>query len=296
MRVGTVAEIWRYPVKSMAGGRLQSCRIGALGIPGDRGWALRDDRTMEIAGAKRFPALMRCTARYLEEPREGVRSPTVEIVFPDGDRLLGDDPRVSARLSGLVGGPVSLWPVRPADDLDHYRRRVPRHPVRLEELLFERRAPLRGPAPFPPDLSRFTCPPGTYFDAYPLHLLTTAWLAEFGVRDSPVRFDRRRFRPNFLIETTASGKVELEWGGRRLRVGSARIAIEMRVKRCGMTTHAQPGLPRDTSVLRTVVRESAQIAGVYATVIEPGDVAVGDPVELVSADPVFATGVPFCRA
>ena len=47
--VGTVREIWRYPVKSMAGEILESCEVGAAGIVGDRGWALRDDRAGEIA-------------------------------------------------------------------------------------------------------------------------------------------------------------------------------------------------------------------------------------------------------
>lgn len=31
-----VAQIWRYPVKSMAGERLNHARIGPLGIEGDR--------------------------------------------------------------------------------------------------------------------------------------------------------------------------------------------------------------------------------------------------------------------
>ncbi len=31
-----IAQIWRYPVKSMAGERLEQARIGPLGIEGDR--------------------------------------------------------------------------------------------------------------------------------------------------------------------------------------------------------------------------------------------------------------------
>ena len=51
MRVGTVIEIWRYPVKSMGGEQLDRCVVGERGLPGDRGWALRDEVAGEIRGA-----------------------------------------------------------------------------------------------------------------------------------------------------------------------------------------------------------------------------------------------------
>ena len=31
-----VTEIWRYPVKTMAGEKLQRCALGPLGLEGDR--------------------------------------------------------------------------------------------------------------------------------------------------------------------------------------------------------------------------------------------------------------------
>ena len=39
MVIGTIQQIWRYPVKSMAGENLRECSVQSLGIPGDRGWA-----------------------------------------------------------------------------------------------------------------------------------------------------------------------------------------------------------------------------------------------------------------
>jgi hypothetical protein len=61
-RLGTIAEIWRYPVKSMAGESLQTCHLGPGGVYGDRAWAVRDEDKGEIRGAKKIPRLLECAA------------------------------------------------------------------------------------------------------------------------------------------------------------------------------------------------------------------------------------------
>ena len=137
MLVGRVKEVWRYPLKSMAGERLEACGVGARGLYGDRGWALRDDAAGEIRGAKISPALMPCSARYREEPTE-TKVPHVDITLPGGARTASDDPEVNARLSELVGRKVTLWPLRPASDRAHYRRAMPA--ARLVGLLGRSRA------------------------------------------------------------------------------------------------------------------------------------------------------------
>jgi uncharacterized protein len=48
-----------------------------------------------------------------------------------------------------------------------------------------------------------------------------------------------------------------------------------------MTTHAQGGLPRDPSVLRSIVRDANQNLGVYASIISTGQVNLGDEVEVL---------------
>ena len=48
IEVGTVREIWRYPVKGMAGERLDSAMLDGNGVAGDRLWALRDVARAEI--------------------------------------------------------------------------------------------------------------------------------------------------------------------------------------------------------------------------------------------------------
>ncbi|HEU0300418.1 MAG TPA: MOSC N-terminal beta barrel domain-containing protein [Longimicrobium sp.] len=308
MLVGTVREIWRYPVKSMAGERLDACDVTPGGLPGDRGWALRDREAGEIRGAKYLPALMQCSAAYREPPADG-RTPHVDITLPDGTRTASDAPDVDARLSALLGREVALCPLRPAADRAHYRRGHPMAPVigRLSRVpalrpylgRLVRMAGLGGIAremmsrqpdePFPdlsgipPEVFEFTSPPGTYFDAYPLHLLTTASLAAMARLNPAAAWDVRRFRPNFLVETNGGvqGLAEAEWGGREIRVGGLKVRCAGPTVRCGMTTHAQDGLPKDPTVLRTIVREADQNLGAYASAVNSTRVAVGDAVELL---------------
>jgi uncharacterized protein len=283
--VGRVLELWRYPVKSMGGERLEGATLSAMGIPGDRGWAVRDEAAGEIRGGKKLPQLMRCSARYVREPA-GDTVPPAEITLPDGATITTDEPGVADRLSGLLGRTVTLWPLQPAEHRDHYRRGLPDKTDLMDELrdIFGRLPdePLPDLSVFPPEMMEFTSPLGTYFDAFPLHVLTTASLAALGGA-TPERFDRRRFRPNVLVETDAGlrGLVEAAWGSRTLRIGEAVAALQVPTARCSMVTQPQPGLAKDPQVLRTIVRDAEQNLGVYATVVSPGPVRIGDPVELV---------------
>ncbi len=283
MIVGRVKEIWRYPVKSMGGERLDQCHLGALGLAGDRGFALRDDTAGEIRGAKKLPALLQCQARYAEEPSEAHIPPAL-ITFPDGSPGRSDDAGISKRLSQLVGRPVTLFSRRPADDLAHYRRGLPDQPDMIAELraIFGRLEdePLPDLAQLPSELFEYTSPLGTYFDVFPIHLLTTASLSTLATKNPQARFDIRRFRPNLVIEGSAGSGGETDWCGKSLRVGDALLQVTIPTPRCVMITHPQADLPKDPSVLRTVVRDAEQKLGVYAAPQTAGAVRVGDPVAL----------------
>lgn len=285
-RLGRVAEIFRYPVKSMAGERLDGVELGAGGLPGDRAWAVRDEVRGGIRGAKKLPGLMACRARYPKPPPASGSGPA-EIALPDGSRVATDAPDAAARVSRAIGHEVSLWPLLPAESLDHYRRGAPTHDDLLEEMraLFCRlpEEPLPDLSVFPPELLEFESPPGTYFDAFPLLLLSTASLATMQARAPASRFDVRRFRPNLLVEAEAGGAdfPELAWVGAALRVGSATLRVGVACPRCVMTTHGFDDLPKDPGVMRALVREAGGCLGVYASVEEPGRVAAGDAVRRV---------------
>jgi uncharacterized protein YcbX len=308
MHIGTIIEIWRYPVKSMAGEQLQDCTVESLGIPGDRGWALRDETSGEITNGKRMPLLMQCEAHYRDKPRRNA-IPNVEIRLPDGLRIGSEANDVNARLSELLGKPVSLWPLQPAENSEHYRRktkaarlfgRLARFSafrsvlpaltsfgsanVQLREMFSrEPDEPVPDISLLPPAVLEFTSPPGTYFDAFPIQVLTTASLDTMARLNPKAVWDVRRFRPNFLIQTDVSfkGLIESEWSGQTLRLGSVELKCEIPTARCGMTTHAQADLPKDSSILRSIVKDADQNLGTYASVVRPGEVRLGSRVELV---------------
>jgi MOSC domain-containing protein len=285
-RVGTVKEIWRYPVKSMAGERLARSSVGTLGIPADRGWALRDEKAGEVRGAKKLVGLMKCAARYLEEPTAN-RVPHAEITLPGGERLrTSDTAAVNGRLSALLGRAVTIWPIQPVERTDFYLRAAPEGGDMMSELreIFGRLPgePLPDLTSVPPEIMRYTSPLGTYFDVYPLHLMTTASLDELARRTPGSAIDARRFRPNILIESPpgTAGFVDAEWAGRTVVIGETRIRIEMPCMRCVMPTLEQESLPKDPRVLRAIVRDANQNLGSYATVARGGEIEVGREVWL----------------
>jgi uncharacterized protein YcbX len=284
--VGAVKEIWRFPFKSMAGEQLERCTVTAAGIVGDRGWAARDETAKEIRGAKKIPALLRCRARYVEEPRGGCLPP-VEITLPGGKRFRSDAAAAASSLSTFLGRPVTLWPLQPATNLDHYRRGIPDHDDLIDEMR-EILGRLPGePMPdlslFPPDLLPFAAPPGAYYDLFPLHLLTTASLRSVAERAPGTTVDVRRFRPNILIELSDSQSElpEVEWYGRTLRIGPVAMRIDARTVRCVMPSLPQEDLAQEPAILRTIVRDLDQHLGVYASITSLGELRVSDPVELL---------------
>lgn len=285
MQVGTVEQIWRYPFKSMMGELLGHAEVGSNGLYGDRGWAVRDEVRGGIRGAKKIPTLMQCQARYPEPPTADRTGPA-EITVPDGTSFLSNAPDAAARLSRALEHDVTIWPILPPENLEHYRRGTPTHDDWEDELraifALEPGEPLPDLTGLPKEIIEYESPPGTYFDAFPLLAVTQASLDTLQGLTPRSRIDARRFRPNLLIDTEdANGFVETGWPGRRLRLGGLTIDVKMNCMRCVMTTLGFANLPKDPNIMRTLVREADQNLGVYATVETPGRVSVGDRVELL---------------
>jgi uncharacterized protein YcbX len=282
-----VVSLWRYPVKSLGGERIPRAEIlHTVGIPGDRGYALRDERIGEIRGAKQIPSLLRCSARYLEEP-VGAATPPVEVQFPDGVTLRSDGASVSQRISEVAGKPLTLVARRPASDTDFYARKEPFDLAAMRAVFaLEPDEPLPDLSELGPEilmeLARYASPRGTFFDTVEIHLVSTQTLASLQRRLPDSIVDVRRFRPNLLVDFDDGGeRPEQALRGRKLRAGTALLEVVAPMVRCGMITQPQPQLPKDAQILRTLVREQKQQLGAALRVLEPGVVAEGDGVEVV---------------
>jgi uncharacterized protein YcbX len=270
----------------MQGGTVDALELVPTGALGDRVWAVRDEEKGGIRGAKKIAGLMGIAARFVEEPTPDRPAPAVELTLPDLTAVRSDDPAVDARLSAALGRPVSLQAIRPADDLDHYRRGAPDS----DDLDVELRSIFgRLPDEPLPDLMPFLhvieyeSPPGSYVDAYPVHLLTQQTLDWLQGQVPGSTVDVRRFRPNLVVDAPGGDDAfpDRAWIGHRVTVGEVELEVVYDCPRCVMITRPFADLPADRDILRTVVREADQNIGVYANVLRPGVVRPGDEVTLL---------------
>jgi uncharacterized protein YcbX len=285
--VGVVSQLWRYPVKSMGGERLEALALTSRGVHADRLWAIRDERQNVITGAKKLPALLTCSARFARPPDPDAgpgHVPPVIVRFPDGTEPASDDPGIHAKLSDLVGRAVRLCPLPPALEREKYRAPQPTQADLREVFGLADAEPLPDLSMFPlwklAELLRYATPRGTYFDAYPIHLMTVASLRAMAAQSPGVDFDVRRFRPNILIETPEIGLSEFEWCGSLLHTPKTRIKPEIPTVRCSMPTRMQPGLRASPEVIKTICQHAERCLGVYATVALSGVLREGEAVHL----------------
>ncbi|MEO8450848.1 MAG: MOSC N-terminal beta barrel domain-containing protein [Gemmatimonadota bacterium] len=270
--VGRVGSLHRFPVKSMAGEDLTTAAIGGTGLRGDRVYALIDRETGHVISAKRprrWPGLLDYHARLGEHPDGAPDLPPVVITCPDGtsmSRVPG--PELDALLSARLGRSVSLTSTPPEGASFEY------HWPDQPNLLYQGRL-------YRDELTEHVMPPGTFFDSGILHLVTSATLMELRSRVPGSRFEPRRFRPNIVIETAASGFVENDWVGRVVRIGDAvRIRIVKPCIRCVMVNLDQAGLGPDPAVLAAAFEHNGGNVGVKGDVLSVGRVRVGDPVAI----------------
>lgn len=252
----TVARLSTTPVKGLVLHHPDSIELTTQGAAGDRLFFLVDDEG-GVQSCTRHPGLYGLEATYDTETRrlevrrggEVLHSGLVEAgesVDTDmwGLRMLtGDvaaDPAWSEFFSDVVGRPVRLVRAR-----------------------------------------------GSAFDVEPVTLLGTASVAELAARAGRAEVDSRRFR--MLIEV-AGGEphVEDSWNGELLQVGGAVLRGSGPVKRCAATTRDPESGAVDLQTLRMITayrgRQESVLGlgacfGVYAEVVEPGVVSVGDRLE-----------------
>jgi hypothetical protein len=121
---GTIGALWRFPVKSMQGERLQQLEFTQAGVLGDRAYALIDVETGKVVSAKSirlFPDLLQCKAEFVEAPKRGGEMPPARITLPTGRSIRSDERDVDQVLSEHFHRRVKLARAAPDDfTIDQY--------------------------------------------------------------------------------------------------------------------------------------------------------------------------------
>ena len=120
------------------------------------------------------------------------------------------------------------------------------------------------------------------FDTFPLSLITTQTIGRLGeMVGAPL--DVQRFRPNILVEAADEAPFpEDSWVGSVLRIGGMRMRVDKRDGRCVIITIDPVTTERNPAILRTVAGDRQGCLGVYGSTVEPGRVAMNDPVRIES--------------
>lgn len=277
--IGRVAALWRYPVKSTLGERIDVAQVDDAGLSGDRTFGVVDSKTGLVASAKR----PRRWGRLLQLRSEAVQPGVVRIALPGGRSILSTDPDVDEVLSAFLGRDVELR--GKAGEGAAVERSDPDEVLaggQDADVAFTMLEIAAG------------APPGTFFDFSPLQLLTTAALNRLAASHPGGTVDLRRYRPNVVIDTgpEPAGFVENDWPGGRLRIGpDVVINVLVPSPRCAVPTLPHGDLPPEPDALRTVRNHnfvpvpvegfgSAPCLGAHAAVLTGGRVVLGDEVVL----------------
>ena len=231
-----VLELWRYPVKSLQGQRLDAVDVGPQGLTGDRQWALFDRSTGFGLTARRVPDLLFAAGRLRADG-------DVEVVLPDGTVTADDDV-----LSDWLGRPVTLRAAEAERGPRQYE-----NPFDVGDDAEDGWDAFEGASGALHDSSRIR-----------VSLVSTGTLGTW---------DRRRFRANVLLD--GSGEDDLVGGTVRLGGAVLDIGMPVS-RCVMVTRPQPGGIGRDTGVLKTIHRERGSTLAVGALVPVPGRVAVGD--------------------
>ncbi len=262
--LGSVAALWRYPVKSMMGEELNAAEVTERGLAGDRAYALVDVETGKVASAKaprKWGKLFEFRAAYMAEPRAGEKLPPARITLPDGALVTSEQGDISRTLSDTLGREITLTTEPPKGK-----------GLKLEWC-----------PPGEETMRDYRLPADAFFDLGVIHLLTTASVDRLRELYPQGRFEVRRFRPNIVVRPASGEKgfVEETWIGHTLALGDqVRLRILAPCIRCVMTTLPQGDLPADPGILRAAAQHNQANVGVYATVVRGGVVRRGDEVRV----------------
>jgi uncharacterized protein YcbX len=251
--VPTLVRISTTPVKSLRLHHPEEIRLDSFGVAADRRFYLIREDGRLLAGVHHGPLAL------VQADWDALRD-RLRLTFPDGTVVEGDVRLAEAEVTDFWGHRVPGRVVEGpwAEALSRFAGR----PVRLVK----------------------ADEPAGGVDVEPLTLVSSESVAELGRQARLGELDARRFRMLLEIEGVEPHE-EDTWTGRRVRIGEAVVEVGGPVPRGATTTRDPSTGTRDLDTLHEIAayrgkRDGKHVDfGVYAQVIEPGRVRVGDPVE-----------------
>jgi uncharacterized protein len=257
--VGKVESLWRYPVKSMRGEKMDELFVSYAGVYGDRLFAFTNSTAP--AGFPWFTGrdqrqMIRYRARF-RNPEKAARPPNadeaakhdanpvsanesdlmVDVETPDGKTFAIDDPALIDHLRSGANGTLTL--------------------VRSNKAMT---------------------------DACPLSIFSTQTAKKLS-EEAGIDVDQRCFRANVYVDLPNSGDGfgEDQFVGHTLRIGGrVTVAVLKRDSRCMMIALDPDTAEKSPAILKTVAQAHDGMAGVYAAVLTEGIIRHGDGVELLN--------------
>ncbi len=266
--IGSVVSLFRYPVKSMAGEKLESTIVNKKGVLGDRSYALIDTTTNKIVSAKnprKWTNIFKYHAKYINEPTQN-NITDVEITFPNNSIVKSTQENINQVLSSAFNGKLKLISTVPAK-------------VELEEYFADIEEVEQHDSVSDAHMAK-----GTFFDLGTIHLLTTSTIKKFEEIYSDGDFNINRFRPNIVVDLDSKevGFVENKWVGKKISIGNEVILkIKEPCPRCVMTTLEQDNLPKDINILKAILKNNNGNLGIYADVIQGGNIKNNDLIKII---------------
>jgi uncharacterized protein len=254
-----LASIEYAVIKGAAVRAATTCEITTSGVPGDRRFVVFDRDATQLY-AHRSPKL--CTVEA------AIAADVLSIRVPGGD---GADGRITHGPDlGAVGWDEKIRHGRVVEG--PFGALLSRHLRRPVELLDLGAWETRG------------------VDVEPITLVSTASIEHLRARLRMARLDHRRFRANLVLAAADRPHQEDEWIGAEIAVGSVRLQVTGQIPRCAVITRDPDTGERDADALREVRRYRGTFTaadgargipfGVYARVVNPGLVRVGDAVRV----------------
>jgi len=271
MTTYSIAELWRYPVKSMGGERVESLELRTSAVVGDRRWAVRSNETGKIASAKRPRPYGQLLSWSAKTHADG----GLVVVSPDGREFAVGSGELDAALSEELGEPVQMVEVEEGRD-ETYGSEWPEIPgTVLSDVEVD--LPIAA-------ITEKT----SFVDASAVHIIVNQSMKHLASLLDGVKLGVERFRPNIVLDAHDDAGLgefaDLDWKDLDFKIGDAELRIGDATPRCVMTTLAQPGYEQAKGVLQ-VLAATARMEfdygafacfGTNAEVTTAGTISVGD--------------------